>query len=202
MHEIAGKRLGSGRGNLDQYQDMFLTIARYVLPRFEQTRVVELVEMDNDEWMLVCSCPFWEKYGWACRHMYIVWSQDPTICDAHVRWHIRYADKYGRDNVTLTIYVMLRDIYAFPGVTVTKELAHIKSATVVDEGNRLMSYFTNSLNNLRLCGKDGDTHWASIIDELPAHLKCCGPCLVEEEDNRARFRNSDDTIAVRDNRGP
>ena len=59
MREIVEKRLGNTSGGaLDQYQDIFLHIARHVIPRYERTRVVQLMEFANDEWVLVCSCPF------------------------------------------------------------------------------------------------------------------------------------------------
>ena len=98
IREIVAKRLGSSGGALEQYQDIFLNIARHVIPRYERTRVVQLIPFANDEWVLVCSCPFWEKHGWACRHMYKVLGRKPTVCDAHVRWHIGYGHRYGRKN--------------------------------------------------------------------------------------------------------
>ena len=99
IREILEKRLESKSGGAsEQYRDIFLHIARHVIPRYERTRVVQLMEFDNDEWVLVCSCSFWEKNGWACRHMYKVLDINPTMCDAHVRWHIGYGHKYGRDN--------------------------------------------------------------------------------------------------------
>lgn len=87
-------------------------------------------------------------------------------------------------------------------MTVSKELTQIKSATVVGQGNRSITYFTNSLNKVRLCGNDGNTHWVSIREELPAHLKYCVPCLAEEEDNRTQFSNNDDATADIDVRCP
>ena len=59
IREIVEKRLGTtGGGALEQYQDIFLHIARHVIPRYERTRVVRLVEFMNDEWVLVCSSSF------------------------------------------------------------------------------------------------------------------------------------------------
>ena len=64
IRDIVEKRLGNTSGAaLDQYQDIFLHIARHVIPRYERTRVVQLMKFDNDEWVLVCSCPFLEKMG-------------------------------------------------------------------------------------------------------------------------------------------
>ena len=87
-------------------------------------------------------------------------------------------------------------------VTVTKELTQIKSASVVGQGDRLITYFTNSLNKIHLCGNNGNTHWMSTREELPTHLKWYVPCSAEEEDDRAQFSNNDDAKADRDVRCP
>ena len=170
-----------------------------MIPRYERTRVVQLMEFANDEWVLVCSCPFWEKHGWACRHMYKVLGRKPTVCDAHVRWHIWYGHKYGRKNdATSKKYIKLRERYAFPGVPITHERNQIRSATSVGEGDKLLAYFTNSLNKIRLCGNGGNTHWVGIRDKLPAHLKCCVPCASEEEGGGACLGNDDNTSEMGD----
>ena len=83
-------------------------------------------------------------------------------------------------------------------ITIAHERNRIRSATSVGEGNKLLTYFTNSLNKIRLCGNGGNTHWVGIRDKLPPHLKCCVPCASEEEDEGARLGNDDNTSEMGD----
>ena len=130
--------------------------------------------------------------------MYKVLDRNPTVCDAHVRWHIGYANKCGRDNnVTSKKYMKLRDRCVFPGVTITHERNRIRSVTSVGEGDRLLTYFTNSLKKIRLCGNEGNTHWVGIRDKLPAHLQYCAPCSSEEEDGGAQLGDDDNATDIR-----
>ena len=59
--DIIKKRLGAKKGNIKQYKEIFLHVAGCVLARFEHTRVVKIVKMNNGDLVMVCSCPVWEK---------------------------------------------------------------------------------------------------------------------------------------------
>ena len=61
IDDIIKKRLGAKKGNIKQYQEIFLHVAGYVLARFEHTRVVKIVKMNNGDLAMVCSCPVWEN---------------------------------------------------------------------------------------------------------------------------------------------
>ena len=59
IKELRDKLLGTKKGSLPEYAKIFLHVAKFVIPRFEYTRVVKLVTMSNGEVVLVCSCRFW-----------------------------------------------------------------------------------------------------------------------------------------------
>ena len=61
IDDIIKKRLGAKKGNIKQYQEIILHVARYVLARFEHTRVVKIVKMNKGDLVMVCSCPVWEN---------------------------------------------------------------------------------------------------------------------------------------------
>ena len=69
---------------------------KYIIPRFERTRAVQLVQMSDGTRVLVCSCRLWKTRGYACRHIYRVLRRNPKLSDANVRWQNGYRQNYGR----------------------------------------------------------------------------------------------------------
>ena len=61
LRELEETYLGAGHGSLSQYKKMFLYVALHIIARFERTHIVKIVCMSNGEWVLVCSCPYWEN---------------------------------------------------------------------------------------------------------------------------------------------
>jgi hypothetical protein len=70
---------------------------KYIIPRFERTRVVKLVQMPDGTWVLVCS-RLLKTRGHACRHVYKVLKRHPALSDANVRWQNGYGQHYGRND--------------------------------------------------------------------------------------------------------
>jgi hypothetical protein len=127
LMKIKAKLLGDKKGNLPQYQTILYHVIKWVIPRFEHTRTVEVVKMSDEESVLTCSCRSWEKRGWACRHMYSVLRRYPKVGDAKVLWYVGYAHYYGRCEKISSLYVRLRDKYNYPGIPVSSDLSIINS---------------------------------------------------------------------------
>ena len=77
---------------------------KYVIPKFERTRVVKILTMGDGEHILVFGCPTCVKKGWACRHVFAVLERNLTVTDAKIRLHNGYAHHYGRDLVLSQYY--------------------------------------------------------------------------------------------------
>jgi hypothetical protein len=58
----------------------------YMVPSFERTRIVRILNHGNGEY-LVCSCCYFERHGVGCRHTYKVLKHHPKAYDVAVRWH-------------------------------------------------------------------------------------------------------------------
>ena len=80
---------------------------KYIIPRFERTRVVKLVQMPDGTWVLVCSCRLLKTRGHACRHVYKVLKRHPVLSDANVRWQNGYCQHYGRNDELTDAYMDL-----------------------------------------------------------------------------------------------
>ena len=173
--------LGRNKGNIPEYNSILLHVAMWVIPRFEHTRTVKIVTMTNGDDVLVCSCPTWEKYGWACRHMYKVMERRPTVRDAKVRWQIEYAHDYGINKQTTRQYLHLRDNLAYPGVPIAEEMHGIKNNTSIGYGEKPLEYFLNSLGKLRLRGGKDGNYWSTIADKFPANVQMCFPCATDDD---------------------
>lgn len=146
LREIEEKMLGAGRGSLNEYKKIFLFVAMHVIARFEQTRTVKTVLMRNNAFVLVCSCPMWEKHGRVCRHMYRVLQRGPSVRDAKIRWHNGYAHEYGMVDSSSKRYVTLRDKFAYAGVPPTaEETFEIKDMMEVGQGDRPLEFFEETL---------------------------------------------------------
>ena len=186
IQQMKDKLLGVKKGNIPQYRSLLDQAVKYVIPRFEQTYQVTIETQPNGEQMLICRggnenafrC-HWCKHGRACDHMYRLLERSPTKRDALPRWHIDYLHFYGRDDTITQHYIKLRDNVRMRGVPLTDpEVRHIKSLFPVGQGSREKSFFTCSLDSLRLCGEE--TYWQKIKDRLPPHVQRCIPLQTSE----------------------
>ena len=169
--------MGVKKGNIQQYKSQINHAVKYVIPCFERTYLATIETLPNGEMILKCrggqknSFPcHWCKHGRACEHMFRLLGRSPTKQDALPRWHVDYLHFYGRDTIITEHYIKLRDEVRMQGVPLTEpEVYHIKSLLSVREGTQEKSFFTNSLDTLRLSGKG--TYWHKIRDRLPPHLQ-------------------------------
>ena len=60
--------------------------------RFARVRELRVVMGDK----LTCSCGFFERHGFPCRHMYMA-LREIRVTDFDVRWHLRYFWDYGKE---------------------------------------------------------------------------------------------------------
>jgi hypothetical protein len=181
IRELKEKLLGRKKGNIPEYNAILLHVAMWVIPRFEHTRTVNISRMTNGDVVLVCSCPLWEKYGWACRHMYKVMERRPTVRDAKVRWQVGYANDYGINESTTSQYLHMRDNLAYPGVPIAEDLRKIKTGTTVGYGERPLEYFTSSLGKLRLRGGVDGNYWSTVAHKFSGNVQACFPCAQDDD---------------------
>ncbi len=60
---------------------------QYLIPKFERTRVVQLrVDPHSGDTVAVCSCGFFDRWGYCCRHIYAALQHCPNKLDSQVRW--------------------------------------------------------------------------------------------------------------------
>ena len=95
FRELKDKLLGFKRGALPEYLQILYKAMNHIIPRFEHTRRLNVIQWIDGEWLLTCSCRIYEKTGHACRHMYRLLKRTPKTTDAKVRWHIGYSHYYG-----------------------------------------------------------------------------------------------------------
>ena len=55
---------------------------------------VRRVEVDAITHVATCSCLFWQRHGYPCRHLYTL-LEKPTTTDFDVRWWLSYGAYYG-----------------------------------------------------------------------------------------------------------
>ena len=115
ISELQSKLLGDKRGNLYQYQTIILHVMMCLIPQFEHTMVVEIVEMSDGEYVLVCLCRTWEIFGWAYWHIFAVLKRYLTVGDAKISPYNDYAHKYGHDKTMSQRYLKLRDKFSYTG---------------------------------------------------------------------------------------
>jgi hypothetical protein len=75
---------------------------KYMIPKFARIRVVKIVKY-NDEFYLVCSCGYFDRFGLGCRHVYKIRGLPPMPEDSSVRYRIdylRYFNKPGFEDLT------------------------------------------------------------------------------------------------------
>ena len=64
---------------------------RWLLPRLESTRVVEVFVCRNTGQIVVkCSCGLYQTEGLKCRHIYAVFGDAPVETDAHHRYWLGF----------------------------------------------------------------------------------------------------------------
>ena len=121
MERLTAKLMGDNKGNLPEYKQLLRLAMKYVIPRFENTHRVKIQQLSADgDFVLVCDCKIFTKYGHGCRHVYRILKRRPLITDAKVRWHNGYALHYGIHKELSSHYLSLRDSFEMPGVPISK----------------------------------------------------------------------------------
>ncbi|EEC43734.1 predicted protein [Phaeodactylum tricornutum CCAP 1055/1] len=82
---------------------------KYMIPQFERTRIVELVNIDGT-FYLVCSCGKFQRQASPCAHLYKVLGQSPTSTDVSVRW-TKHWDVYLHRSGHSDLSKHLEDLY-------------------------------------------------------------------------------------------
>ncbi len=173
--------MGVKKGNIQHYKSLMNQASKYVIPRFERTYQVTIKSQDNGEQILKCrggqknSLPCdWCKHGRACEHMYRLLEHSPTKGDALPRWHVDYLHFYGRDEIITQHYIKLCGIVKMQGIPLADpDVFHIKSLLAVGEGTQEKSFFTCSLDSLKLAGEA--TYWHKVRNKVPVQLQQCIP---------------------------
>jgi hypothetical protein len=80
-----------------------------MIPQFERTRIVELVNIDGT-FYLVCSCGKFQRQASPCAHLYKVLGQSPTSTDVSVRW-TKHWDVYLHRSGHSDLSKHLEDLY-------------------------------------------------------------------------------------------
>jgi len=164
LKELREKLHSEGNAPTLEYRRMLHESMKYVIPRLEHTRVVELVPLPHGSQVLVCSCRTLKKRGHACRHMYKLLRRGPTLNDAHVRWQNHYFEDYGCDEELTNAYMDLRSI-KLPGILLTDaDVARIKSSMPVGSGDRDWDYFERSIG--KMCLRGNNTFWTANAERL------------------------------------
>ena len=176
LDELKERLLGNHTTVTAEYRTMLRESMKYIIPRFERTRAVRLVQMSDGTWVLVCSCRLWKTRRYACRHIYRVLRRNPKLSDANVRWQNGYRQNYGRHEELTEAFMNIRDA-ELPGIIVTNdEVASIKSRMHVGCGDRDKHYFLCSYKKLYLRGSD--TFWhenATRLHHVLGDSVCCVP---------------------------
>ena len=90
--------------------DAFLVVRRRyqpttsLIPRFWMARVVT-----NDSGRLRCTCKFFERHGYPCRHIYTI-TGHVQVTDFDVRWWLNYGRFYGEPG---RLFFYLMKTYAY-----------------------------------------------------------------------------------------
>ena len=85
LKDLTDKLFSDKKGALPEYKVLLYAAMKYVIPRFEMTRVVKIVQMKNGDHVLVCDCQTFSKHKRACRHMYKVLRRNPQLNGVAVR---------------------------------------------------------------------------------------------------------------------
>ena len=155
---------------LDEYKVILKRVMKHVIPRYERTRTVRIVNGScPGEKVMTCDCKWFLKWGLACRHMYKVLGRHPKVQDAKVRWLIAYNYYYGRNEAVSKQLVKIRDECNLEGVPLSaEEWAEIDSRFAIGESDSVpLEYFTCSLGKLRLRGAN---YWQTVSGKLQGEL--------------------------------
>ena len=149
---------------------------KFVIPRFQHTRTVKIVLSKSGDYCLVCDCPIFRRFKWACPHVYSIIERFPTCNDAHIRWHRSYNHFYGRKTLSREMsdqFVLMRDQYNLPGILLTeKEVCYIREGSEchpVGSGTKPLDFFLSTKDSLKIRGSD--TYWHRQKNRLPDNLQ-------------------------------
>jgi hypothetical protein len=141
----------------------------YYLPKFDRTRKVEIVECSR-KFYLTCSCQYYERWGFVCRHQYAVLClgdnptrSKPEACDAVVRWHKSYNYFYQNKDYpdfTARFDTLIENEPVGPQV----DLCWLDSALSVGEGDKDLGFFERCLHPVFREGY----FWSGTEPEMPA----------------------------------
>ncbi len=157
---------------IESYKQMLKERMKFVIPRFQRTRTVSVVEgQQTGEKIIFCDCPFFAQYGLACRHIYKVISRHPRVEDALPRWLIAFIHYYGRNAEMSQKFVHLCESSDKRGVTLSAaDWSRISEEYAVGDGSKMpLEYFSCSLGKMRLCEPN---YWQDIGDRVVARCGC------------------------------
>jgi len=157
---------------IESYKHMLKDQMKLIIPRFQRTRTVSVVEGQKPgEKIIICDCPFFARYGLACRHIYKVICRHPRVEDALPRWLIAFIHYYGRNEEISRQFLRLCKSSDKRGVTVSAaDWATISEEYAVGDASKMpLEYFSCSLGKLRLCEPN---YWQQIGDRVVAKCRC------------------------------
>jgi hypothetical protein len=130
---------------------------KYLVPSFERTRIVRIVEQDSKRY-LVCSSGYFERNGLANATMYKVLQRTPEATDVAVRWHKGYRyyyQKEGFEEISAIYDTAIDNEVPGPQIDYT-----VFDSWPVKEGEKHLSFLEETLpTSTPKVG--GGTYWAS-----------------------------------------
>lgn len=179
LQQLQERMSGKGKSPTPEYKRMLTECMAYIIPRLERTRVVELIQLPDGTWVLVCSCLTFKKRGHACRHMYKVLKRSPNVNDAHIRWQNHYSEDYGRNDQLTNEYIKLRSIDLLGIALSSDDVNRIKSSMSVGCGEKDEDYFNRSHG--KLCIRGRNTFWSKNGERFKHILGNTLVCVPVEE---------------------
>jgi hypothetical protein len=156
---------------------LLLLAMKRVIPRFENTRRVQIKQVPSGEWVIFCSCRMLVKYGHTCRHVYKILKRKPKFTDAKIRWSDGYAHHYGKNEQMSEHYIKMSAQYdKLGGIPITQdEVGTIDASMEIGHGDVSLEFFTSSLDKLKL---RGCSYWQklTIAQEFPDIDPQCFAC--------------------------
>ena len=203
LDKLKDRLVGCRTSVTTEYRTMLRESMKYIIPRFERTRVVKLHQMHDGTWVLLCSCHLLKTRGYACRHVYRVLCRHPKLSDANVRWQNGYCQHYGRNDELTDAYMNLRAT-ELPGIIVSEdEVTSIKSSMSVGLGDRDKDYFSRSYKRLYLRGSN--TFWhenSKRLRDILGDSVCCVPVKSSSVAPTALSSRTTSTTALHSQNGP
>lgn len=147
------------------YPDFSDTFLKFIVARFEHTRVVSIHQAASGQYYVVCSCGLHAQFGFGCPHVYKVLDREPLSTDAAARWLLSYILLYMEgDNEFDT--KMDRAIDNEPnGLYVNPSDLDLKWEVGHGDGDR--EYFLESLGKVKL---QRGTFWSNHNESLPIEV--------------------------------